>query len=45
MFDFLKYAYLRPAMKLYARQFGGFPLISASWIQEKQVLENALVGK
>ena len=45
MFDFLKYAYLRPAMKLYARQFGGFPLTSASWIHEKQILENALVGK
>ncbi|XP_023325404.1 uncharacterized protein LOC111699075 [Eurytemora carolleeae] len=35
----------RPAMKLYARQFGGFPLTSASWIHEKQILENALVGK
>ena len=32
-------------MKVYARQFGGFPLTSATWIQEKQVLENLLAGK
>ena len=32
-------------MKVYSRQFGGFPLTSATWIQEKQVLENLLAGK
>jgi len=39
------YIHKRPSMRVYALQFGGYALSSDVWQQQKDILENLLIGK